>query len=536
MTCFLLAASVPALANPPSGPPTYVYTDDDTVLARARPGHAKEDLHAWVGAVLDSPVQAYVFLAAMPDICFFDTQAGERIGGRPGVRESRGARALEELLAQGTDPLRESVKSAHARGKLLLAGIRMSDGHHRAADKDAAESHPLFPRFALDHPEYRIRRPDGSLDVTLDYSFEEVREHRLAILREIVRTYPVDGLELDFMRHCMHFPRPATQTQVQIMNRFVQSIRSMMDEEAQRKGWPVRLVLGTRVPPTLAECPPNGLDPAYWMKEGLVDYLAPADFLWVDFGLPLTDYLEHAQGTGCRLLFPIQPWVANRRYPDTKPYRDFFSMGLSEYRALAANGYAAGAAGLHCFNLGCDWPERQKETLDALCAMASRQSIEEGPRHYQFFPSEPGETKTGATRRQTLRFMQPGETQHFRFQVAEGDRKASLSGIMSWRIFAAAPSDQWRFRLNGADMPPERIRRETRGAGAGGQQDTVLPAHGYFEIDLADLPSFAFQNTLDITPTDFMHRPDTERVMEVLEVRAIDMENSRSIKNRLPLK
>jgi len=163
--------------------------------------------------------------------------------------------------------------------------------------------------------------------------------------------------------------------------------------------------------------------------------------------------------------------------------------------------------------------ERREETLHALRAMENPQTVYEGPRHCQFFPSEPGATKTGATRRQTLRFTRPGEPQTFCFQVAEGNRAGGpVTGRMAWRIFGAEPADQWRFRLNGAETPPEHLRRETRRPGDGVQKDAFLPPHMYFEIDLRHVPSLAFRNALEITPVGLAHSHDTERTMEVLEV------------------
>jgi len=53
-----------------------------------------------------------------------------------------------------------------------------------------------------------IKQPDHRTDETaLDYSHEEVREHRLGVMREITGNYEVDGLELNFVRRAKQFPR-----------------------------------------------------------------------------------------------------------------------------------------------------------------------------------------------------------------------------------------------------------------------------------------------------------------------------------------
>ena len=65
-----------------------------------------------------------------------------------------------------------------AKGKEVLAAIRMNDTHHRSLDP----GNPLCPQFAIDHPQFVIKQPDSRTNETaLDYSHAEVREHRLGI-------------------------------------------------------------------------------------------------------------------------------------------------------------------------------------------------------------------------------------------------------------------------------------------------------------------------------------------------------------------
>jgi len=504
---------------------TYVYNDDGTQpMSHVRLGHVREDLEQWIDWVLDTPVQAYVGCTAHPEICCHDTKVGERFGARREARFTRPSawlrvQAQNELIAEGTDQLRVLAERAHARGKLFLAGMRMSDAHHRSSRGVAPHESPGFPQYTLDHPEYRMTRPDGSPDVTLDYSFEDVRNHRLAILTEIVRDYPVHGLELDFMRFCRHFPRPATNEQIAIMTGFVRAIRRMMDEQSRSGGVRNPLILGVRVPPTVAECAPNGLDPGAWAQEGLIDYLSPANFLWADFNIPVQDYLAHVKGTECQVLFAIQPWTANRgSTQELLKYRFAYAMELPEFRALAATGLAAGTQGLHCFNLCCELPGRRGDICTALRAMASREAIFAGPRHYQYFPSDPGETPTGANHRQTLRFDELGVSGVFRFQTGEAERQADTAGRLGWRIYNGCPTDTWRFALNGRILDPARIRVEMRYAGHPVRVGAQLPAHAYFEIDLQDMPALALRNELAITPLSLETGVECDRSMEVLEV------------------
>jgi len=508
--------------------PTYVYNDDGfQPMVNVRPGHVKRDLERWLDCVLDTPVQAYVLCTAHPEVCFHNTKVGELFGVRPGVRASNPSfrhrvQAQEELTRQGTDELRVMAERARARGKTFLAGMRMSDAHHRWPGNDRPEEYPLFPKYTIDHPEYRIRNKDGSLDVTLDYSHEPVRAHRLAILHEIFHDYPVDGVELDFMRFCSHFQRPASTEQIAIMNGLVREIRKMLDAEGRTKGVRERPILGVRVPPALAECAPNGLDPDAWVREKTVDYLNPADFLWADFNIPVDDYLSVCRGADCPVLYGILPWPAAPWNEETRVYSNAFPVELPEYRAMAANARAAGAHGLHCFNLCCEMPGREKDICKALEVMSSDTSVYAGPRHYQFFPSEAGATPTGANSRQTLRFEDTGTPLAFRFNMADGLRKDSVRGHLAWRIYNSVEGDQWLFKLNGQEISRRHVRDQVCYAGHPVRTGVELPAHRYFEADFRFLPALSFHNTLEITPVKLDDTMPARRSMEVLEAWAKD--------------
>ena len=81
------------------------------------------------------------------------------------------------------------------------------------------------------------KQPDGRTNETaLDYSYPEVREHRLAIMREIVEEYEVDGLELNFVRWAKHFPRDRGREKAPIMTDYVGQIRNVLDVAVRKRG------------------------------------------------------------------------------------------------------------------------------------------------------------------------------------------------------------------------------------------------------------------------------------------------------------
>ena len=64
--------------------------------------------------------------------------------------------------------------------------------------------------FQERHPEWQIREPTLQVqdwNSAMDFSFLEVREWMLGMMREVAQQYDVDGLELDYMRWCHMFRR-----------------------------------------------------------------------------------------------------------------------------------------------------------------------------------------------------------------------------------------------------------------------------------------------------------------------------------------
>ena len=507
--------------------PTLVHNDDSySCLGHMRLGHARADLEQWVDLICDTPMQAFVACAAQPDHCYYETKCGEQIGCRAGIRIDSALlwhvqKVYAELRSEGTDQLRVWAQRTHARGRQFLAGIRMSDAHHRWTHNIPAEEYFLYPKYTFDHPELRIRKADGSLDVTLDYANETVREYRFAIIEEIVRNYPIDGLELDFMRWCSHFPFPATPEHIGIMTDYLRRIRRLLDDEAARRNDGRRLIIGVRVPRTIAECAPNGLDPATWMREGLADFLSPCAFLFTDMNVALDEWVAMAKGTGCRVLHSIQPWWAGS-WSDNGKYNAAFSIEDAEYRAYAANGWVSGAHGMHSFNMCCELPGRTTEMQQALRMISDPAAAWAGPRHYQYFPTGEDNGITGTEHTQRLHFKETGVPQTYRFIMGDGTRAGRITGRIGWRIQDAVCTDTWRVRLNGHEIPAEKIQALSCCHGCNLRPGGSLPAHFAYTVDMADIPAMALHNELEITPLHLEPTWNGERRMNVVEAWCAD--------------
>ena len=175
--------------------------DANALVQRSPPGRVKEHVEQWFDYLFTNGVDVLSYDCASPDVvpllhCPHGEVFGERFKHFDRIPDWAFRTNLEELFEHGTDVLQIAAERARAHGKQILAQMRMSDAHHYHGRHD----NPLFPQFVLDHPEWCIELEDGTLDIVLDYSVPEVRERRLAILRDIATNYDIDGVNLNWMR------------------------------------------------------------------------------------------------------------------------------------------------------------------------------------------------------------------------------------------------------------------------------------------------------------------------------------------------
>jgi hypothetical protein len=281
------------------------------------------------------------------------------------------------LAAEGTDTLQTVALACREAGILCYASMRMN------GDYSPAGSDPTLPAqfngdFWHAHPQFRVRDAKGAPGVKLSYAFAEVRAHKLAHLREAALR-DIDGLHLDFLRHPPFFGHdepllaafrekfsadartvPATdprwlQLRADVMTAFVRDVRALLDEAGKKKGR--RLGLAARI--DHREALALGCDLAAWLREGLLDYVAIAQRTLGGYEFDLAPFVALARGSGCAVLFGEEAittghdltaaedkLVAAGKMPAPKRGQ----LTLADYRARAAQWFAAGADGLHLFN------------------------------------------------------------------------------------------------------------------------------------------------------------------------------------------
>ena len=515
-------------------------------------GKAQAWMRGMYRTIVSAGADVFVADVALPDVVETkDTPTGEIIGARlPEAlrKESRRYQTISELSAQCTDTLRLACDEGHRGGALVLAGMRMSDAHHGREWKPESDCE-LFGTFIMGHPEWCNTWPDGGKDATLNYAVPEVRAHRLAILRELALNYDVDGVELNWMRWCRHFPAGRQREYLSDMTEFVQQARNMLDEVSRIKGVEP-MVLGHRVAPTMDENLNIGCDVPTWMNNGCADYASPMDFLLTDLNLRTDEYAAAAKGTGC-LVYPTitTKYSIRRMYDDNNLYegkpdnhRAVMMRSLDQARAVAYNSFAWGADGGSCFNM-YTWDAAQLGFYKQMIAILSDPELAaHGPRHYVYLPVWQGESPTG--RRyddQSLTFGPDtmGRPQTYRFRMADGRSGETLQGQLQFRFYNAMDKDAFKIDLNGTPIPIRDFRVEYQPNGEVTEEPQgegylpfspsqpeiwkngtpfKWPANLRFQIDLAKCPPFKGDNELVITLVKELPPSDQNPVMEAVEV------------------
>jgi hypothetical protein len=90
------------------------------------------------------------------------------------------------------DSLAAAVRYGHEIGLQIHAWVSVNEDDHGWG---------LRSRFSKEHPQFRWRRRDGRDYISqLSFAWPQVRKYKLAILKELLTRYDIDGLFLDWIR------------------------------------------------------------------------------------------------------------------------------------------------------------------------------------------------------------------------------------------------------------------------------------------------------------------------------------------------
>ena len=243
-----------------------------------------------------------------------------------------------KLHAAGLDPLRIFLEASKKRGLECFFSYRNngSDNEYGGAQKI-----PLKEA----HPEWLLHAPweGASSNGFWNFSFKEVRELKVATLREVADNYDFDGIEIDFSRGPIHLPIGHQWENRRHLTAYLRAVRSMTLAAGKRRGRP--FLLATRLPGKLAGCHYDGMDVETWVQEQLIDILILGNR---SYEVDLAAFRRLTSGTAIKLYPCLDDHHASDGYehPPIEVFRGVFSNWLHQ-----------SADGVQTFNFHLRTPE-----------------------------------------------------------------------------------------------------------------------------------------------------------------------------------
>ena len=253
---------------------------------------------------------------------------------------------VKDLHELGTDPLKITEKFCRRNNFEFFVSLRCNDTHDTSHRPD--RPHSRFSQYKRDHPEYLMgsyyKRPPYCSWSAVDFTHKEVREHFLAMIRELLTNYEVDGIELDFCRHLQYFKSvawggTASQQEIAMMTSCMREIRNMAEEIGRKRSRPI--LIAARLPDSAGYSKAVGLDIESWMREKLIDIYIGSFYLRFNYWRTSVE-LAHKYG----VKFYASMDESRIRTSDWA----FSRTTLATDRARQAAALAAGVDGIYYFN------------------------------------------------------------------------------------------------------------------------------------------------------------------------------------------
>ena len=236
------------------------------------------------------------------------------------------------LAGQGHNPPDVIVSECRRRGLAAFASLRMNDTHDAQPPRGQLPN-PELPTFKRQNLHWLVENLDRW--TALDYRNRQVRALKLRVIEELFDRWDFDGIELDWLRHTLNFPRGEERKHAGYLTEFMREVRASLQQRAQRRGR--RIEIAVRVPERLSWCLLGGYDVPTWIREDLFDALILGQGLTE---LPtLAEFRQFMQ----RRKIPI--------YPSLYSYGNGYQVSPDAViRGSAANLWRDGADGLYTFN------------------------------------------------------------------------------------------------------------------------------------------------------------------------------------------
>ncbi len=247
--------------------------------------HTKEEIVAAFQKLVDQYARAktpYLFLNVNYQRTIYQSDVWDSYWSLPDPdrQVSEWPRRAWMAHRAGVDPIAVCVARCREVQISPWVSVRMNDTHYIT---DPAKSSTFWQM----HPEFRR----GKGNAAYDFAHQEVRDHYLALVEELLQRYDCDGVELDWMRFPNHFRPNQEKSGRRYLNEFMRRAKQLAQKAAKKRGHPVKIA--ARIPATLEAGVALGMDGVTWVREGSADILILSG-VWrpTDTDIPIEKWRE----------------------------------------------------------------------------------------------------------------------------------------------------------------------------------------------------------------------------------------------------
>ena len=442
-------------ASPGSPIPRIMFTHDSRhpAVYMYEPPMEREEFEAAVDELAGTPVDALMFGLADGRTFFHDTKVseiwGDPIRKWPHLIFRRARQNVKMMLDRGQDPLRIVCERARAKGMRLYPTLLVNQWLFGDSPQDDVRASDF--RWKNRHLEIGAA---GDLEefpgkTHLDFKHEAVREERLAVIREVLNNYPVDGFELHLNYAGPFFFHPDRVADGRgIMSSWVAQVHQAVKASGAER----ELVI--TVPVDLERAWSRGLDVRQWIRDGSVDVLVGMSHNSMDHVADFRPLVQAARGSSCRVYAALNGQV----YSDRLQNAD-----ITVTRAGACNYWAQGVDGLYLDFWYARWPY-QASFYEQL-REAPHPDVMAAKDKFYFVPTRAGTRLRSHEPPLPLpRKLNVGRAVAVDLEIADDLSRWDRTGrvhevLLRLRVAGTTELDRLRFTLNGRVLPEERMRK-----------------------------------------------------------------------------
>lgn len=282
--------------------------DGGITFSSLDPNTAARRIEYHIDTAAGKPLRTLAYcVCSTSDLLQYPSKVGVHWGWRETSMDSHPffnfrVRSGKALVKAGFDGPRVAGERARELGLYFFPSYRMNDGHFVNIDPP---NNPTTGKFWMQNPHLRIGangesplKSNPNYANLLDYSHEEVRQHRLEVIYEVIDRYQdlMDGVELDFTRSFYYFPYNEGFEKSHLITDLVEKVRRRLNSVREKNG--KKYYLMARIASSLKRCDWIGLDIRSWMEKQLVDVLIPAPRMGTTFDMQIEAIITLAHNAG----------------------------------------------------------------------------------------------------------------------------------------------------------------------------------------------------------------------------------------------